>query len=98
MAYRAEVPQLQSVANMEESRRALFQTSPHAGRNPAADFLFIQRVEMQPRLPLLLVLRQQRKGHDGTDGKEINRLAARPRQSIPGVDGWRASAPAKIHP
>ena len=46
----------QSMADLEKSRSALLQTSAHARRASAADRVPVQRVEMQPRLPLLLVL------------------------------------------
>src|SRR5438094_7155131 len=85
------------MANMEESRRALFQASAHAGTDAAADFLSIQRVEMQSRLPLLLVVRQQREGHDGTDSEEVHRLAAWIGQSVARPDGRRTASPAKVH-
>src|SRR4029077_1509877 len=36
----------------------------------------LHRVEVQPRLPLLLGLRQSSEGHDGRHCKAVNRLAA----------------------
>src|SRR5215475_8726617 len=85
------------MANVEEPRRALFQASAHARTDAAADFLSIQRVEMQSRLPLLLVVRQQRERHDGTDGEEVHRLAPWIGQSVASPYGRRTTAPAKVH-
>src|SRR6516162_7905789 len=98
MAYGSEASELQSMENVEEPRCSLFQTPAHAWRSSAADFLSVQRMEMQSRLPLLLVLRQQREGHDRADSKAVHRLAPRRRQSLPRPDGRRTLAAAEVHP
>src|SRR5262247_3458781 len=85
------------MANVEEPRRPLFQASPHARSATTADFLSIQRVEMQSRLPLLLVIRQQRERHDRADGKKVHRLAPRFEQPLPRPDGRRTTASAEVH-
>src|SRR5215813_1766212 len=85
------------MADVEEPWRAVFQTPAHARRTSTADFLPVQRVEMQSGLSLLLVVRQQREGHDGADGKKINRLATWIGQPLPRADGRRTVAPAEVH-
>src|SRR2546422_9079704 len=85
------------MANLERFRRAVLQVSNDARGTPAADRIFVQRVEMQSRLPLLLVLRQQRKGDDRAGCEEIDRLAALHREPPSCPDGGRTITAASIH-
>ncbi len=63
-----------------------------ARRLPSDHCVLVQRVEVQPRLPLLLGLRQQRPRHDRGHSQTLDRLAARFRRRRAGVDGWRTAA------
>ncbi len=67
-----------------------------AGRFSSDHRVPVQRVEVQPRLPLLLGLRQQRSRHDRGHGQAFDRLAARFRRRRAGVDGRRAAAASRL--
>src|SRR5262249_9800351 len=55
---RTSLQQFQSMAHVERTRCSLFQVPDDARTTSSVDRLSVQRVEVQPGLSLLLVLRQ----------------------------------------
>ena len=70
----------------------------HRGRLPSSDCLFVYRIQMQSRLPLLLGLRQQSQRDDRRYGQTIHRLASRHRLPGAGLHGRRTTLAAGPDP
>ena len=93
----AEVGRKGCLPLLTRMARSLRPFASFARRVPPHHRVFVCRVQVQPRLLVLLVVQQQGQGHDRGRGPAFDRLAARQWLPGPGADGWRAFAAARIH-